>query len=75
MESRLPLQRRGLSHISSNCFNNVLSSGINVRMGALALIETNHFENAKNLATSRDSSKHSVGSGITWSVADSTGKS
>lgn len=31
--SRLPLQRRGLSHIYNNYFSNVFTSGINVRMG------------------------------------------
>ncbi|WIH06042.1 polysaccharide lyase family 1 protein [Xanthomonas translucens pv. graminis] len=82
VESRLPLQRRGLSHIYNNYFNNVLTSGINVRMGAVALIEANYFENAKNPVTSRDSSEigdwdlinNYVGSGITWSVPDSTSK-
>lgn len=57
VESRLPPQRRGLSYIYNNDFNNVLTSGINVRMGAVALIEANDFENAKNPVIARDSSE------------------
>lgn len=82
VESRLPLQRRGLSHIYNNYFNNVFTSGINVRMGGVALIEANYFENIKNPVTSRDSSEigywdlinNYVGSGITWTVPESTSK-
>ncbi|MBV6842469.1 polysaccharide lyase family 1 protein [Xanthomonas euvesicatoria] len=78
VESRLPLQRRGLSHIYNNYFNNVFTSGINVRMGGVAKIESNYFENIKNPVTSRDSSEigywdlinNYVGSGITWSTPD-----
>ncbi|CEJ46190.1 Pectate lyase 2 (fragment) [Xanthomonas citri pv. bilvae] len=78
VESRLPLQRRGLSHVYNNYFNNVFTSGINVRMGGVAKIESNYFENIKNPVTSRDSSEigywdlinNYVGSGITWSTPD-----
>ncbi|KGE51628.1 polysaccharide lyase family 1 protein [Xanthomonas axonopodis pv. vasculorum] len=78
VESRLPLQRRGLSHIYNNYFSNVFTSGINVRMGGVAKIESNYFENIKNPVTSRDSSEIGywnlintyVGSGITWSTPD-----
>ena len=74
VKSRLPLQRYGLSHIFNNYFNNVQSSGINVRMDGVSLIEANYFENVKNPVTSRDSSRigywelrnNYVGSGITW---------
>ncbi len=82
VESRLPLQRRGLSHSYNNDFNNVLTSGINARMGAVALIEANCFENAKNPVIARDSSEigywdlinNYLGNGITWSVPDSDSK-
>ncbi|MBY0240143.1 MAG: polysaccharide lyase family 1 protein [Burkholderiaceae bacterium] len=74
VKSRLPLQRFGQTHIFNNYFNNVGSSGINVRMGGLSLIEANYFENVKNPVTSRDSSQigywelrnNYVGPGITW---------
>lgn len=57
VESRFPSQRRGLSHIYNNYFNNVFISGINVRMGGVAKIESNYFENIKNPVNSRDSSE------------------
>ncbi|MCE3261419.1 MAG: pectate lyase [Pseudoduganella sp.] len=74
VKARLPLQRFGQTHIFNNYFNNVLTSGINVRMDGLALIERNYFENVKNPVTSRDSSRigywelreNHVGPGITW---------
>lgn len=81
VSARLPLQRRGRTHIFNNYFNNVKTSGINVRMGGLSLIESNHFENIKNPVTSRDSPaigfwdlrNNVVGSGITWDSPGSTG--
>lgn len=81
VQARLPLQRRGRTHIYSNYFNNVNTSGINVRMGGLSLIESNYFENVKNPVTSRDSSaigywelrNNFVGSGITWDDPGSPG--
>ena len=54
--SRLPLQRHGYAHIVNNLFSQVLTSGINVRMGGYALIEANYFQNVKNPVTARDSS-------------------
>lgn len=74
VKARLPLQRFGQTHIFNNYFNNVGTSGINVRMGGTSLIEANYFENVKNPVTSRDSSQigywdlrdNYVGSGITW---------
>ena len=79
IKSRLPLQRFGLTHIYNNYFNQVHTSGINVRMGGQALIESNYFENTVNPVTSRDSSalgywdlrNNYVGSGITWVASDS----
>lgn len=76
--SRTPLQRGGPTHIFNNYYNRIAVSGINVRMGGQALIESNYFENCSNPVTSRDSSQigywelrdNFVGSGITWSNSD-----
>lgn len=80
VKSRLPLLRFGKAHIYNNYFGNVHTSGINVRMGGLALIEANYFENILDPVTSRDSSQigywelrnNYVGSGITWDTASGT---
>jgi pectate lyase len=56
LTSRNPLQRVGYSHMLNNYFNNIGTSGINVRMGGYSLIEGNYFENVQNPVTSRDSS-------------------
>lgn len=80
VKSRLPLQRMGKTHIYNNYFGNVGTSGINVRMGGLSLIESNYFENVANPVTSRDSSSigywelrnNYVGAGITWTSASGT---
>jgi pectate lyase len=53
--SRTPLQRNGYSHVLNNYFNQITTSGINVRMNGYSLIEANYFENALNPVTSRDS--------------------
>jgi len=78
VKSRLPLQRFGLTHIYNNYFKNVATSGINVRMGGVALIESNVFETVKNPVTSRDSSaigfwdlRNNLTSGITWDAGSS----
>ncbi|NHZ39186.1 pectate lyase family protein [Massilia aquatica] len=79
VKSRLPLLRYGKAHLFNNYFGNVDTSGINVRMGALALVEANYFENVRNPVTSRDSTKlgywdlrdNFVGGGITWGAPDS----
>jgi pectate lyase len=78
VKSRLPLQRFGLTHIYNNYFKNVSTSGINVRMGGLSLIESNVFETVKNPVTSRDSSaigfwdlRNNLTSGITWDAGSS----
>lgn len=76
--SRTPLQRGGPTHIYNNYYNRVAVSGINVRMGGQALIESNYFENCNNPVTSRDSDQigywelrnNFVGGGITWSETD-----
>ncbi len=78
--SRTPLLRFGYVHLLNNYFGNIRSSGINVRMGGVALIEANFFENAANPITSRyspepgywDLRDNHVGAGITWSAGDDT---
>jgi pectate lyase len=78
--SRTPLQRFGYVHIFNNYYNRITSSGINVRMGGVALIESNYFENAANPVTSRYSDavgywelrNNFVGEGITWSTEADT---
>lgn len=78
--SRTPLQRFGYIHIFNNYFGQITSSGINVRMGGVALIEANFFENVANPVTSRysdevgywDLRNNHVGPGITWSIDDDT---
>jgi pectate lyase len=46
--SRVPSFRFGQGHIFNNYYYNVLSSGINSRMGATLKIEHNHFENVND---------------------------
>jgi pectate lyase len=78
--SRTPLQRFGLIHLFNNYYGQITGSGINVRMGGIALIESNFFENAANPVTSRfsdvvgfwDLRNNHVGPGITWTVEDDT---
>jgi pectate lyase len=78
--SRTPLHRFGFIHAFNNYYGNILSSGINVRMGGVALIESNFFENALNPVTSRysdgvgfwDLRNNHIGPGITWNVEDDT---
>lgn len=53
--SRLPLIRSANTHVYNNYYKNVLLSGINVRMGANALIENNFFENVDDPILSADS--------------------
>jgi pectate lyase len=76
--SRTPLQRFGLTHIFNNYYHDVSVSGINVRMGGVALIESNYFDSCANPVTSRDSKTigywdlrdNFVGSAITWSAPE-----
>jgi pectate lyase len=78
--SRTPLQRFGYIHVFNNYYGQITSSGINVRMGGVALIESNFFENAANPVTSRysegvgfwDLRNNHVGPGITWNVESDT---
>jgi pectate lyase len=78
--SRTPLHRFGYIHMYNNYFNDIHESGINVRMGGVALIEANFFENAANPVTSRysdvvgywDLRDNHVGQGITWTTEEDT---
>jgi pectate lyase len=78
--SRTPLHRFGFIHVFNNYFGTITSSGINVRMGGVALIESNFFENAKNPITSRyspepglwDLRDNHVGPGVTWDIEEDT---
>jgi len=78
--SRTPLHRFGFIHLFNNYFGTITSSGINVRMGGVALIESNFFENALNPITSRysdaagfwDLRNNHVGPNITWDVEEDT---
>ncbi|MBT0570832.1 pectate lyase [Curvibacter sp. CHRR-16] len=53
--SRTPLQRGGYTHLYNNLYSQLNVSGINVRLGGYALVESNYFENSVNPITSRDS--------------------
>jgi pectate lyase len=78
--SRTPLHRFGYIHIFNNYFGTITSSGINVRMGGVALIESNFFENALNPVTSRyseavgfwDLRDNHVGPGVAWDAEEDT---
>jgi pectate lyase len=78
--SRTPLQRFGYVHIFNNYYTHVTGSGINVRMGGVALIESNFFEDVANPVTSRfsdvlgywDLRNNYVGQGITWTTESDT---
>jgi pectate lyase len=78
--SRTPLHRFGYVHLFNNYYNQIASSGINVRMGGVALIESNYFENAVNPVTSRYSDEvgywdlrdNYVGEGVTWTTESDT---
>jgi pectate lyase len=78
--SRTPLHRFGYIHLFNNYFGTITSSGINVRMGGVALIESNFFENALNPVTSRYSEEvgfwdlrdNHIGPNVTWDVEEDT---
>jgi pectate lyase len=80
VESRTPLHRNGFIHAFNNYYGTITGSGINVRMGGVALIESNFFENALNPVTSRfspepgfwDLRNNHVGPNVTWDVGDDT---
>lgn len=78
--SRTPLHRFGYVHAFNNYYGGITSSGINVRMGGVALIEANFFENAVNPVTSRyspepglwDLRDNHLGPNISWTVEEDT---
>ncbi|KAI9148234.1 putative pectate lyase A [Paramyrothecium foliicola] len=43
VNSRTPSLRFGTGHIYSSCFEDIPTSGLNIREGAKALVENNHF--------------------------------
>ncbi|GAA6021719.1 hypothetical protein JCM10207_008554 [Rhodosporidiobolus poonsookiae] len=45
--SRLPSLRFGTGHVANNYYKDILSSGINSRLGAEILVESNYFESVK----------------------------
>lgn len=53
VNARLPLQRGGWTHMYNNFYDNITSSGINVRQGGYALVESNWFQNSLNPVTCR----------------------
>lgn len=78
--SRTPLHRFGYIHLFNNYYGRISSSGINVRMGGVALIEANFFEDTANPVTSRYSDEpgfwelrdNHLGPNITWSTEEDT---
>lgn len=56
VNSRLPLQRGGWTHMYNNLYDGVSGSGINVRQKGYALIESNWFQNVTNPVTCRSDS-------------------
>lgn len=77
--SRTPLQRFGYIHLFNNYYRDISSSGINVRMGGVALIESNVFENVANPVTSRYSDqlgywdlRDNQAIDVSWSVESDT---
>lgn len=53
VNARLPLQRGGWTHLYNNFYDNITSSGVNVRQGGYSLIESNWFQNSLNPVTCR----------------------
>jgi pectate lyase len=77
--SRTPLHRFGYVHIFNNYYSRISSSGINVRTGGVALIESNYFENVANPVTSRYSAelgywdlRNNYATGVTWTTEEDT---
>src|SRR5262249_34911381 len=62
--SRLPLIRSADTHVYNNYYKNVLTTGVNVRMGANALIENNFFDTVDDPILSADSDEIGF-----WNVA------
>lgn len=47
VNSRCPSIRFGTGHIYSSCYENIPTSGLNIREGARALVENNYFNNVE----------------------------
>lgn len=78
VNSRLPLIRFGQVHLFNNFYNHIDSTAINSRMGAIARVEHNYFDNTKNPVLSKDSIilgqwqliNNELGRNIKWSLAE-----
>lgn len=76
VNSRLPLIRFGQVHLFNNFYYKVESTAINSRMGAIARVENNYFDEVKNPVLSKDSSvlgqwqliNNKLGKQIKWSL-------
>jgi pectate lyase len=75
--SRTPSVRDGYVHIYENYYSGIETSGINLRMGAVGLIENNVFANSDNPIISKDSSelgfwdlRGNIFQNIRWSEVD-----
>ncbi|KAK4245808.1 polysaccharide lyase [Corynascus novoguineensis] len=55
INSRTPSIRFGTGHIYNNYYESIATSGVNTRMGAVVLVESSTFVNAKRAITSIDS--------------------
>jgi pectate lyase len=73
--SRTPSVRFGYAHVYNNLYEDVSTSAINLRMGAVGLIENNVFKNVKNPIVSLDSAdigfwelNGNLMSNVTWSA-------
>lgn len=80
VNSRAPLFRFGYGHLFNNYYDNVISTGINSRMGANLRIENNVFENAQNPLVSFYSDeigywdvRNNQFSNVTWNEDTSSG--
>jgi pectate lyase len=75
--SRTPSVRDGYVHIYENHYDGIQTSGINLRMGAVGLIENNVFVNSDNPIISKDSPelgfwdlRGNIFQNISWSDVD-----
>jgi pectate lyase len=78
--SRLPLFRFGQGHVVNNYYKDILSTGINSRMGATIRIDGNYFEDCKNPIVSFYSDEvgywdveDNIFDNVTWEERSSSG--
>ncbi|KAI9150048.1 Diaminopropionate ammonia-lyase [Paramyrothecium foliicola] len=57
VKSDAPSIQSGVAHIYSSCFENITTSGVNVREGARAFIQNNHFSSVNQAITTSLSTK------------------